>query len=308
MDAPTEWTYDGQLDWSSADSLRLAPSGLVFRVIIEAVKERYAAIGISAPALFTTDFNPLAPAKTYIDAIQAAVTDLLSRYVNHADHSGDWTGQTQIPAWTEAAMLTAIEAEERFILYPLSVLSAEWCFQQYQILNLLRWQYVEYPEVDASNSVTEEHGASGDRAGAIALYNEHTWQSTGTGVPSAYSYRTYSGSYGIYRVRWKYTFGTYNTVPKDVDLYFWITKASSPSYATGGTSEFEANGEALSENTFYKHESFEGVTRWIAMQNWFTAIDTIPIITDELNTSLGWQSRPRLICKFDVPGGFKFID
>jgi len=40
MDAPTEWTYGGLLDWSSADSLKLAPVGMATRCIVEALKER----------------------------------------------------------------------------------------------------------------------------------------------------------------------------------------------------------------------------------------------------------------------------
>ena len=74
MDAPTEWTYGGKIDWSSPEKLKFLPVQLPLRCIIEAIKERHNATpletyGYPLPAFFSAPYNPLSPLKAYTDAI-----------------------------------------------------------------------------------------------------------------------------------------------------------------------------------------------------------------------------------------------
>lgn len=305
MAAPTEWTYDGQLDWSSADSLRLAPVGLVLQTIIEAIKERYAAVGVSPPALLSAEFNPIIALKGgYIDAIQAAITYLMTcDFVKHTDSGGDWTGQTQILVWTEADMLAAIGAEERIVLYPLSVLSAEWCYQQYLMLNLLRWTKI--PITDYTLVSEQKQGVATDVETAISRYNSSIWESSISGPRAETSHIS---GFQIYRTRIKIQNGdTFNTLIKDVDLYFFTAAAGLS--GGGYTRVFDSYGESLSEDAYFRLESITGQERYFDSSKWFTEIDTLPTPVEEnANTARGWRGYPHAVLKFDVEGGFKFID
>lgn len=85
--------------------------------------------------IFTNDIIP----SDWFFFFQSGIDDILDRYANHTDSSGDWTGQDDIPLWTEADMLTAIGDAERIPAPTDPLISARWMFQQYKILNLLRW-------------------------------------------------------------------------------------------------------------------------------------------------------------------------
>jgi hypothetical protein len=146
MEAPSDWTYGGHLDWSSADTLRLAPMGMAIRCIVEALKERAEAANYALPEILTTDWNPLRTPYEVVSAIQESVTTLLttvSRYTKRANfYKNDVDILTyaynETPAtWTEASALTAIGASARIVPARLGLLR-EWVYQQYQLLNLMR--------------------------------------------------------------------------------------------------------------------------------------------------------------------------
>jgi len=146
MDAPTEWTYGGQLNWSSADSLRLAPIGMAVRCIVEALKERAEAANYTLPDILTAPYNPLEIQSTMVNDIQSAITGLLSivpRYTTYANfykHDIDILtyGLNDIPTtWTELNIFASTDYPTRIVPVRLGLLR-EWIYQQYQILNLLR--------------------------------------------------------------------------------------------------------------------------------------------------------------------------
>ena len=163
MDAPTEWTYGGLIDWSSPAKLKLLPVQLPMRCIVEALNERYAAHGSTAAAMMRTfgevtplaplmeTYNPLAKISDYAKAVQWCVTRMIkgfgihdmNNYLKHtAATGGDFTGYEHyyFPPWNETEMLAAIGAEKRIAVPSLlAPLSADWFFQQYQLLNLMRW-------------------------------------------------------------------------------------------------------------------------------------------------------------------------
>lgn len=146
MDAPAEWTYGGQLDFSSADTLRLAPEGMAIRCIVEALKERAEAANYTLPEILSADWNPLNVPYDVVCSVQDSVTTLLTtvlRYTKRANfykHDVDIStyayNETPI-CWTETNALTAIGAEARIVPVRLG-LSREWIYQQYQLLNLMR--------------------------------------------------------------------------------------------------------------------------------------------------------------------------
>jgi len=130
MDAPTEWTYGGKLDWSSADSLRLAPLGMVLRTINAAINERKLTSFNAIQPLWFLDYYTI---YTYCNALHPS---LLSSYINHTTLPTD---SEIIPVWTENA-LEEVLGEELINLNRLMTFSAEWAYQQYRIINLLKWK------------------------------------------------------------------------------------------------------------------------------------------------------------------------
>jgi hypothetical protein len=139
----TSWTNytdeDGAktLGWSSTDAIRghlLRPHAEAVR---QAIKERYLAVGGTGPTILQAEIPLGGPAlEDWPWAVQLAVSTLITAYVNHTDSSGDWSGQAAIPAWTEAEILADIGAAR---ISSGGFLSADWIYQQYQILNLLKW-------------------------------------------------------------------------------------------------------------------------------------------------------------------------
>lgn len=155
MDKPTEWTYGGQLDWTSADTLKLAPTGMAIRCIVEALKERAEAANYTLPEIISSDWNPLNVPNEVKDAIQTAISALIepvslwTSSVNFYKHDVDITtyGYNDVPVnWNEASILSAIGATERLNPARLGLLR-EWVYQQYRILNLLRQVFArgQYP-------------------------------------------------------------------------------------------------------------------------------------------------------------------
>lgn len=338
MAAPTEWTYDGQLDWSSADSLRLAPAGLVLRVIIEAIKERYAAIGISAPALLAADFNPLAPAKTYIDAVQSAMTTLMDAswpyyaFVNHTIQDGDFTGldMEALPFWTEADMLAAIGAEERIVLYPLSILSAEWCHQQYQLLNLMRWRSSTLIITLASYTKYKKSAFNYGSTPAIAwnlTKNDIDSTAWSTDWMSGYSWHAsneihsydppyqfeYYGHAAIHLKYSKMAIQNKSNLPEypspleaQTDIYVrtyfngaenneWYQAIPNLTLPINRLARLQANLSTPAGETV---EMDELVTEYSQPE--------IPPVNESRNKSFGAEYAG-IVSKFDVPGGFKFL-
>jgi hypothetical protein len=131
MDAPTEWTYGGKLDWSSADKLRLAPFGMVMRTINAALYERR--LGFAA-----TLIKPLAHSYLYYNNIQlhCRAQEILSSFINHTKIITD---ESSRPVWTEDNMAEAL-GEELIEITPLMPYKAEWAYQQYRMINLLKWK------------------------------------------------------------------------------------------------------------------------------------------------------------------------
>ena len=147
---PTSWTSTG-LDWTAPDPMW--PLELLNPCIIEAIKEKYLSLGLMpAAGLINMAYEPMRPNWHYVSQISICVDDLISRFINHTDHEGDWNGQTIIPNWTINSILSDIgdlarihpEFSQRsgvFIPNQECVFDSlsSWYFQTRKILDMLRW-------------------------------------------------------------------------------------------------------------------------------------------------------------------------
>lgn len=109
-----------------------------FNQLRGAIAERCNASGTSIPAGLAADKSKFDLAGTFFADFQSTMSTLIPKFVNHTDNGGNWDGQSTIPNWTEATMLTAIGDAAR-LPAPSSIKAAAWCFQQYEMLNMIKW-------------------------------------------------------------------------------------------------------------------------------------------------------------------------
>lgn len=192
------------LDWSSASGLRGRLPRRFCEAIRQALIERAADVGIDAgyiPACLAG--TTLAP--QWFDRFDTEMSSTLVAYVDHRDHAGDWSGLAPAftpPLWTESAILAAIGAPAR-LPPPASMEDwgvAEWIYQQYQILNMLRigWagrlRFVVFQggSPPAAWLPQREGSTANDTwANTVAAYNAAPWAyDASPGVPHNFSLMT----------------------------------------------------------------------------------------------------------------------
>lgn len=309
MDAPTEWTYGGQLDFSSADTLKLAPPGMPIYCIVEALKEKATSSNYTLPSILTADWNPLQPPYPVISTIQTAVNTLISKYCNHQTGGGDFTGLSEPPLWTELDILSVIGASERIVPERLDLMR-EWIFQQYQILNLLRWSRSYYSFTTSANDgfyvfYSESQpwwGAGGSESDCIS--NWHTPDISSLG----YNGTRISGAYEASKTQFKYA--VYNGVDllsfDDFDCVcdFYLSATTRPSQ---DNDEFHAQGDGVLEDQVINIGSVS-----FSAGNQMTPNDYFPNSNCPSYFSAngpGWfQDSVYAVLKFDGANGFKFRD
>lgn len=228
----TSWTSE-DMDWSDADSIRLQSVANIFEAIRLAVRERQLAAGLTPSGHFVESYDlHLLPAKTFADAVQSAITDLIPRYVNHADSGGDWDGlplASFAPAWTAAGLLDAIEAETRLAPDNLSSIGA-WAFQQYQILNMLRWLKISEPRwleyaIKRADNLT-------DWGSTLALFNSLDYPSSESSYYSIACSSVYSsGRYAIWSSHGKFSASSSWMGQADMDCYILPVAETSLDFA-----------------------------------------------------------------------------
>lgn len=267
------------------------------------------------------------PSKTWKNDFQSTITTLISKYANHTDNSGNWQGQANIPAWTEASILTAIEAESR-IAAP-DFFNAAWAEQQHRILNLLRWvrlylsfqnsfgliaydTYYKNPGSGWKNTLSEAINE------AVNYWNTSSWLSIAGNLYLARNYSTASYSGGQYAVQF------YNLIGK--------LKASNYLYSEdrGCSVDFYSLAYNIGLEYGYTYNSVEGYT-----ENQLQLINSVNESIDEFISSDEFGDRTRqidptetinyfmglgpsyqdpitktnyAIAKFDGPNGFTFKD
>lgn len=189
--------------------------------------------------------------------IHDRIDKLMPFFANHTDSGGDWSNATAIPAWDEATMLAAIGDSIR-IPYPQTLyeVTAEWVYQQYKILNKLRWtrkriQPVGYPD---PNNVTfgERKGFNADWDAAITEMNADTWHvrhgvfDFGHAASVSYEYQ-----WKYYPTRHRLNMFVTNGSPLDAaaDLYFYLIKEESINPLPYENNDMAGDAE----NTYFKY-------------------------------------------------------
>ena len=302
MEAPTEWTYGGKLDWSSADTLRLVPIGMAVRCIVEALKERAEAANYTLPEILTADYNPFAVQYPVVSAIQTAVTALISRFCNHQTGSGDYTGLSSVPIWTQSDILTAIGAVSRIIHVRLGFLR-EWTYQQFQILNFLRWSECTIGGYTMwYDAIKMWYGTGGTISSCLADWKESAESIgyNGTKKSANYSAGKAQFKYGVYKNSSLISFDNF-----DCSYDFYLSGTTRPSE---GNNEFNAQGDGvLLDQIINIGSGFMTMGDPMVPSDYFPSSNS-PIYFSE-TTGAGWFPKDVYsVLKFDGENGFKFRD
>ncbi len=257
MADPTEWTYGGQVDWTSASTLKFTPLELVLKCINTALKERADATpsGYTLPSILTT-YNPMATPLSYTDAIQEAVTELGTNQ-GYAENK-NWDTAVSIIDLTEARILTIIGDEERLTVDKFSSDITAWLIQQYEIINVLNSINIELESDDWL--MYDNFGLSAPGATIQIATDSAISQAIGRGLykrPATEllgnftSLRGEPGSYLGFAFAQKNSVGTSSGPPNfeyDVDIYFWSNVPLNGAYDNAGLNLYQdAYGKIATE-------------------------------------------------------------
>lgn len=312
-------SWSDYANFSSLDTLRLTAPLDGAKPLLDAVNER--------SSLFPYEFS-LLPNIEKLEAIeidtfrniQNRISRLITLFVNHLNNSGNWsnTERNEIaPMWNEADILAEIGDSER-IPAPVQLLelSAEWLYQQYEIINLLVWINSGVNSIDGSGVLGTATCAkyptkpiAGDIDNAIEnIYSRH-W------VTGAYTARADNG-WGTF-VAWavngkcKLNLGTSFGFDSNCTLYAFIGIAgdtalpNSHVYDDGGRGYLAHKWNLLESKEVLKNNEFTSA-EYGAPSSEFPSY---PPDLGYTNTEKGWRiSGAILILKFNVPGGFEFIE
>ena len=293
------------LSWENFPQKLAAPlSGIL--PLINAVNER-SVIPVFTPI---AQFNKLDELDG-LNIIQNRITNLIPKFVNHLDNGGNWQGKAAIPNWTETSIMAAIGEERLAPPQILHELSTEWLLQQKKIINLLLWyKTTTFAIVDSSGyfgstwpnsytSVTEAVNVAiankADNGGFIGNYSS----ASPAPVPNGTKY----GSW-IETGQGKYEFSAIpgDTLNSAVDVYF----------LAGAYGDFDGAGiviegmNLISSLPVGVYSSY--TTPLIGNRNPIPVYPATPFPATG-NTALGWSERGgNFISKFNVPGGFEYVE
>jgi hypothetical protein len=201
-----------------------------------ALAERCAAANRTVPALCPEIGTGDIILSSWFTAFQAEITALIPLFVNHTDSGGDWSGQSTIPAWNEADILTAIGDPARLPAPTDPLISAAWMFQQYNMLNLLKWRrYTNVLTKDKQIREASEAGYATLAAAIIACNNAYTaasWSTTTQGLRAGTSTVSTPGSHWALKDNIRGTLyyqGQTTDLYKSVDLYTSGVRIGTPS-------------------------------------------------------------------------------
>jgi len=316
------WT-DYIADWSSADKLRLCSVYDALRTLTAAVNERSRAVDCTDIAMPSPLQSPL----TVTAALHARIRAVMLLYVNHRyGNSGDFSGLDEIPMWTPEMMSAALD--EALLDAPKTINELrEWVFQQYRIINLLRWtkqrlsddsMYIKelkkfYQGHYDSVSVTDWNMA-------VTKWSAQTWQS-----PSEESYIGYNGavnlSEAIYITDSAYLAAifvmrfviTFNVGDYPMDLYIYPGRTEASSFLPVGSAKFESKYNKIAA----AQSALNFVMEWPGYEEIEAAITSAPsTILSEPSQQDAYDNKiynlvnsgygRTVVLKRDTPNGFKF--
>lgn len=202
---------------------------------------------------------------TFTDWIQSQITTLIPKYANHTDNSGNWDGQSSIPKWAEATILSAISAASRLTCSRLSA-QPDWIIQQYKIINMLRWIHgdtgTSWPYTEMQTKTGWAGGTSATFNDAVTAYNAASWSAaSGSGMATIEDcnrliyFEDGSGyrDFTIRRKKGKVVVANNTGFTADYDTYIYHSK---PGYGDQGNTSYEDNDASISEGTYDLQESY----------------------------------------------------
>lgn len=201
----------------------------------------------------------------FTDWIQSQTTTLIPKYANHTDNSGNWDGQSSIPKWTEATILSAISAASRLTCSRLSA-QPDWIIQQYKIMNMLRWIHgdtgTSWPYTEMQTKTGWAGGTTATFNDAVTAFNAASWSSasgSGTTVTEDCNRLIYFKDaddykdFTIRRRKGKIVVTNNTGLSADIDTYMYHGK---PSYGDAANASYEDNDASISEGTYDLQESY----------------------------------------------------
>ena len=211
------------MDWDNPD---MGHAWHYLEAIRRAIVERYQALKINVPTLLDSN-SKLCNMNALIYTIDLAVTQLIAAHVNHTDQSGNWTGETVIPNWTEELILIDIGDAERYSIAKINTISPQWFKQQYDILNRLKWHSIPYTNNDsfyADRKFAQALGGGQTWNDCESIFAATAWTEVNLGVPGAgYHYRGFASvpEPNFYKQahRYKISYSFTHSFVFDVDFY-----------------------------------------------------------------------------------------
>jgi hypothetical protein len=292
-------------NWASTQAVEKNPTNCLIQ-LRAALAER-ASVVASPPTLPGVPASGLLPGTAWFTAFQSAVTSLIPKYANHQTSGGNYTGLTAIPVWSESNMLTAISAASRISAPGASKLTAAWAYQQFQMLNKLRWtndaKTISAIEI-GSKWIT---GVTG-WASAVAAFNAASFAwSGGTPVAGHYNSANSATTFSIRRLDHKASVKSL-TLPAIGDAYL-LTSASgtfenNDFSSTAGTIGRVKTGVSLSPSSWTEMQL-------IALNDNSTTEPSYPTPKyGYLCAAYGQYGTPfgAWVMKYDIAGGFDYID
>ncbi len=342
MNAPTEWTCGGLLDWTDAKQIKLmyikSPQ-LIIRALIEALRERVAVSAnlLSFPnqkIIFTDDYNPLQSQLYYFNKISETIGYLLpnpGRFMNPSDYDENGPLTPETDASIGSANLETILGEVLLTVPGKFTDPIDWIMQQYKILNLFRWIKANlirtFDSLKKSGSSDDDLTRAGTISNTISDYNA----SGDTSESNIKSY--FSVAYNSGTERWSASMNNTHTV---------TVTPSFVSYTSLGVLEnnLSCNADFYGYGRIELFSSHEYQTNNIFRQDWLTKVASVPsiitpttITSDSFELNIATPAAPvqdtgvrEAICtipdyatgtfsfgvgcifKFDIENGFQFKD
>jgi len=287
----------------------------VFHQLREALAERHRETA-TPPALPAAVPPGAVLHPAWFAAFQTAITGIIPKWVDHTQYSGDYSGRPYngadtIPLWSVASMLTAIGAPSR-LAAPTSgqIPRAAWAYQQYLILNKLRWGRGRYYDFTQGTNYRRD-GRAATFAGAVAAMNAAAWSAgrlplAGSGVNMNFGHvcEYYSGGAMVQvgRARTDHSSATWGGLTNcQVDGY--IIGRYGP--GTPGQPAFYNADNGLVYNQLFKIVADGAPNATFQIGGYGNAT-----VTDLVGRQ-GWGSLATMewfpVCKFDVSGGFDYL-
>jgi len=212
-------------------------------------------------------------------AVDSTIDSLISRYADHTQATGtEFVGLTQVPLWTEAALLIAIGDSER-IAGKLYVTGA-WVAQVHNIINKLLWVNPfrpEWPDLQGARLNKAGHGSTWPLTEAD--FAATAWSESGS-IPAnrpiwGYSTIAYTDNFSAHRAIVNYQYNTRSAQKHVAELYLYTEQLGSSTsriYQYDGEGVFAENETARCISN-PSSATYNGVVR---LDSYFDAIGAPP--------------------------------